>query len=203
MSKFVLTGVSQLAELELEQGFNTLGRNPTNDLRVRDATVSSFHCEIIRKDDSMTVRDLGSTNGTFVNGLRIVESPLEAGSLLRVGKVEFKIDRRDDDALPQIVVPKLSTQPSPSPTILPDGYAACLNHNTVYAAFECRSCHMKFCTDCVNFLRVSGGKTRVFCRSCSGHCDSIDLPTGVTQIPASRVKSVLGRLSQTIRIRFK
>jgi hypothetical protein len=203
MSKYVLTGLTQAGSLELEGGFNTIGRNPTNDLRIRDATVSSFHCEIIRKEDSIRVRDLGSTNGTYVDGVKVEESALQPGSVLRVGSIEFKIERREDDAIPPVVIPKLNKQPEQSQVLLPDGHAACLNHNTVYACYECQRCQKTFCQDCVSSLRISGGNTRVFCPVCSGHCESIPVPPGVSTTATPRSDSVLGRLSQTIRIRFK
>jgi hypothetical protein len=214
MAKYFLIGLTQTGSLELEPGFNTVGRNPTNDLRIRDATVSSFHCEIIRKDDSIMVRDLGSTNGTFVDGQRIEESPLETDSILRVGSVEFTVQRQEEEALkvqlqeeealPPIVVPKLSsTQPDQAQQLLPDGFPACLNHNDAHATFECRRCQKKFCPSCVNLLRLSGGNARVFCPSCSGLCEELPVPKGVSTTPTPKPDSVLGRLSQTIRIRFK
>src|SRR5439155_20060400 len=55
MSKLLLTGLTHPGTFELEPGFNAVGRNPTNDFRLQDATVSSFHCEIVVSEDSVLV----------------------------------------------------------------------------------------------------------------------------------------------------
>src|ERR1041384_425134 len=92
MNKFVLTGLTHPGTFELEPGFNTLGRNPTNDFRVHDVTVSSFHCEIVVSGDSILVRDLGSTNGTFIDGQPILEAQLNPAQVLRLGSAELRLD---------------------------------------------------------------------------------------------------------------
>src|SRR2546428_10198994 len=92
MNKLVLTGLTHPGEFELEPGFNTLGRNPTNDYRVHDATVSSFHCEIVLSDDSILVRDLGSTNGTFIDDQPRTEGQLNPGPILRLCSDEVRLE---------------------------------------------------------------------------------------------------------------
>ena len=52
-------------------------------------TVSRHHCELIRAPDGIHVRDLESTNGTKVDGTRIREAMLQAGSVLKVGEIEI------------------------------------------------------------------------------------------------------------------
>src|SRR5262245_17481029 len=96
MEKLMLTGLTHPGTFELEPGFNTFGRNPTNDFRVHASTVSSFHCEIVLSEDSTVVRDLGSTNGTYIDGQRIEEAVLRAGQILRVGSAEFRLEVRTD-----------------------------------------------------------------------------------------------------------
>ncbi|HEY2861189.1 MAG TPA: FHA domain-containing protein [Terracidiphilus sp.] len=51
-----------------------VGSAPDCDVRVADATVSGHHCRLTRKDGGFTLEDLGSTNGTFVNGVRMAKS---------------------------------------------------------------------------------------------------------------------------------
>src|SRR5881275_2371627 len=96
MNKLLLTGLTHPGTFELEPGFNTLGRNPTNDFRVHDSTVSSFHCEIVLSDDAVVVRDLGSTNGTYIDGQRIDEGVLKPGQVLRLGSADLRLEVRND-----------------------------------------------------------------------------------------------------------
>jgi len=77
---------------DLKLGINKLGRTSDNHLQIPSQTVSTSHCEIVWMDDAVLVRDLNSTNGTFINGIRITESRLEAGQVLRVGDVELCLD---------------------------------------------------------------------------------------------------------------
>ncbi len=67
----------------------TLGRNESADLPIPSSRVSREHAVIVREGGGYRVRDLGSTNGTYVNGRRIDEAPLEDGDLLVVADVEF------------------------------------------------------------------------------------------------------------------
>ena len=76
----------------LKLGVNKLGRTLDNDIRINHPGVSTSHCEIRWLNDEVIVRDLNSTNGTFVNGQRIAESHLTPGQILRVGDVEMFLD---------------------------------------------------------------------------------------------------------------
>lgn len=63
-----------------------IGRAPSNQVVVDASTVSSRHCEIRGNGDAYEIRDLGSTNGTFVNGERVEKIPLDADAEIRLGK---------------------------------------------------------------------------------------------------------------------
>lgn len=94
MERLVLGWVGKPVAYELMPGLNRVGRNPTNDCRVPDVSLSSFHCEItLSPDNTVRVRDLASTNGTFVDGLQIMDSELKPGQILRMGSVEFTLER--------------------------------------------------------------------------------------------------------------
>lgn len=56
----------------LDKEVITLGRAPTNDIVIAEPQVSRQHARIMRQDDALVIEDLGSTNGTFVNGMRLV-----------------------------------------------------------------------------------------------------------------------------------
>src|SRR6266480_16256 len=163
MTKLALTGLTHPGTFELEPGFNTLGRNPTNDYRVHDATVSSFHCEIVLSDDSVLVRDLGSTNGTFIDNRPVHEGHLKPGQILRLGSAELRLESQFVPEPVQISVPELKVEPALAPVTLPEGSLSCLNHHDARAIVKCVKCENVFWEECVHVLRLAGGKKRVFC----------------------------------------
>src|SRR5690242_17954024 len=94
MERLVLSWLGKPFAFELMPGLNRLGRNPTNDFRVADASISSFHCEVnLNPDNSLSVRDLASTNGTFIDGNQVSEGRLRPGQTLRLGTVEFALEK--------------------------------------------------------------------------------------------------------------
>jgi DNA-binding NtrC family response regulator len=67
-----------------------IGSHPLNEVEVRDRTVSRFHCEVfIDREGRAWVKDLGSRNGTRVNGVRVREAELQDQMVLRVGQLEL------------------------------------------------------------------------------------------------------------------
>lgn len=94
MERLVLSWVGKQIAFELMPGLNRLGRNPTNDFRIADASISSFHCEVmLNPDGSVHIRDLASTNGTYINGLQAFDGDLKPGESLRLGTVELQLER--------------------------------------------------------------------------------------------------------------
>lgn len=79
--------------LEFPRGERTLfsiGRDAQCDLAIADMTVSRFHARLERTADGWLLTDLGSTNGTRVNGWRVRDQvPVRAGDLLRFGEAEY------------------------------------------------------------------------------------------------------------------
>ena len=71
-----------------------LGRAPSSTLVVDDVYVSDEHAEILLDDGGWCVRDLGSTNGTFLNGAKVTRPmPLAAGDQIKVGKTSVEVRR--------------------------------------------------------------------------------------------------------------
>jgi len=193
----ILTGTTHPGEIELDEGLTSLGRNPTNDFRIPDATVSSFHCELIVTDESVLVRDLNSTNGTFIDGEPVTEALLEPGQVLKLGNAELRLELREVAAPVEISIPKLPVAEEPAQNHLLDGSLACLNHPGTAAVFKCTRCEKAFCANCTRVLKLQGGRTRLFCPACSGPCER--LPSAR---PEPKKHSLLARLTQTIKIHF-
>ena len=79
--------------LEGEDRVWTLGRSSQNDITISDASLSRFHARISRKDGTLTLEDLGSLNGTTLNGLRIaVPHPLQEDDELQLGQVSLRLE---------------------------------------------------------------------------------------------------------------
>ncbi|MEO7083650.1 MAG: adenylate/guanylate cyclase domain-containing protein [Gemmatimonadaceae bacterium] len=68
-----------------------VGRAPTSDIPVIDPTISRRHAEVHCTETGVTVRDLGSSNGTFVNGNRIESSAVSPSDTVTFGKVAFRL----------------------------------------------------------------------------------------------------------------
>lgn len=72
---------------ELNKDIVTLGRDITNDITINDPEVSRHHMRLTRGAGGYTIEDLGSTNGTFVNGQRLTGArPLRAGDMIGLGE---------------------------------------------------------------------------------------------------------------------
>ena len=93
----------------------TVGRVEENTFQIADPSVSSRHAEILLHGSELLVRDLNSTNGTFINGEKITEAVLKPGQMLRFGQVELKID----DGLPVPTSPPPQA-PLPAPVRGPE-----------------------------------------------------------------------------------
>jgi pSer/pThr/pTyr-binding forkhead associated (FHA) protein len=93
MAKLVLLSeglTGRTCELKAEK--TTIGRVEDNNFCIAESSVSSHHCEIILKGDQVTVKDLDSTNGTFIDREKISEAPLKPGQILRLGQIEMRLE---------------------------------------------------------------------------------------------------------------
>jgi len=91
MAKLVLSlnGAVQ-GEFELDQERFTIGRKPENDIQIDNLAVSGKHSLIITILDDSFLEDLGSTNGTYVNGKLVKKHALKDGDVIAIGKHELK-----------------------------------------------------------------------------------------------------------------
>lgn len=77
-------------EFRIERPVASIGRGEHNDVRVVDESVSTSHATLLRKGDKWFVLDLGSSNGTVVNGYRVAgEREVPAGAVLKLGNVKL------------------------------------------------------------------------------------------------------------------
>jgi pSer/pThr/pTyr-binding forkhead associated (FHA) protein len=136
----VQRGTQKEREFELTQAQSVIGRSPDNDIPIPDPEVSRRHAQIVQQGDEYAIVDLGSTNGTFVNNVRVKTlTPLRHNDQIRLGDA---IDLRfvhtandetvldplpvltpdDEDTAPLPPLPPVMTQPSA--VIMPDETAA-------------------------------------------------------------------------------
>jgi ABC transport system ATP-binding/permease protein len=71
----------------------TIGRSTGAEFMVDAALVSRLHCQLSATGETLHVKDLGSTNGTYVNGRRVTSAELHEGDRLAVGRIELTVSR--------------------------------------------------------------------------------------------------------------
>jgi pSer/pThr/pTyr-binding forkhead associated (FHA) protein len=113
-----LDGAEKSYRLQTHRPF-TLGRDPGNDIILRDPKVSRHHAEIVFERGFFVLHDLASANGTYVNGKRIRVAPLTHGARLRMGNTYGRFSEElptEADAAPLASAPEPSDQPPPPQT---------------------------------------------------------------------------------------
>lgn len=91
----VLYPQNEFAQIPLERGTVILGRGQDADIRFEDELVSRRHCALSFDGSSVTVEDLGSTNGTFVDGNFVHKQVLDSDNRLQIGKMVLKVAYKD------------------------------------------------------------------------------------------------------------
>jgi hypothetical protein len=167
-----------LQEILLKPGLNRLGRTEDNDFQISDDSVSSHHCQIDLKDDVITVRDLGSTNGTFLDGQPIQLAVLQPGQVLCLGTVKM-ICQGDPVRQPvrisvetPLAVSEGSKAVNLGETPAANNVEVCVQHPEVAAKWACIRCGAMLCAACVKTTR-GGMKFFQNCPKCGGSCVSV------------------------------
>src|SRR5256885_17200144 len=112
MAKLVLLSAGMTGRThELKVDKTTIGRLEDNTFQIAEPSVSSHHCEILLRGADVVVKDLNSTNGTFINGEKVTETVLKAGQVLRLGQIEMRLET---DSTPSSTTS--STPSTPAPT---------------------------------------------------------------------------------------
>src|SRR6266566_4723056 len=102
--KLLSTSGEQSIDLQLGRKL-VVGRAVTSDVPIYDPTISRRHAEIVMTENGVRVTDLGSSNGTFLNGAKITEADAGANDVVTFGKVAFRV--------------KEVTAPLPRPQVVP------------------------------------------------------------------------------------
>lgn len=132
MPKLILMQDGQAVDIPLDRPKILLGRLPDCDIRLNSNMVSRRHAEICINGDDVSIADLGSGNGTYLNGNRLGEGPsvLTPGDRVKLGPILIRVERDEppEDARAEgthvvnnlkksskPVVPELASQPEPAP----------------------------------------------------------------------------------------
>ena len=193
------TDQGQSGEFNLQEGSIYIGREAGNECIVPDPSVSSRHCEALVQDGGLVIRDLGSTNGTFVQGQRVGNALIEPGDNFRLGNVEFSYTPAPSPVVAPPSAPRAAVRISKvavataaesslpaeeadlaesplEPSSPPAG--VCFHHPASPAASTCAKCEHDLCPACVKLEQI-GPKRVPFCRHCGGKC----VPYGQPVVP--------------------
>jgi hypothetical protein len=105
---------------ELDTDVIAIGRHPESNVVLPSPSVSAHHATIRRRGDSYFVQDLGTTNGTRLNGVEVEEAKLEDGDRLAFGDIPAVLQLKDAPVVPIVPVPKRSGGP-PKQAVKPRG----------------------------------------------------------------------------------
>ena len=85
----VVRGPNAGSRFLIDRDLTSVGRHPDSHIFLDDVTVSRRHAELHRRDDGIHVHDLGSLNGSYVNGERVEDQRLEHGDEVQIGRFKF------------------------------------------------------------------------------------------------------------------
>ncbi len=128
-----VTPNGQTQRVPISRPSTIVGRSDDCHIRIRSAGMSRKHCEVLVEGGSVSIRDFGSSNGTFVNQERVTEQPVSAGDLVSVGGLVFMVEVDGEpseidaellfeDGLPEVAQPTAGA-PQSSPPLIPAGNA--------------------------------------------------------------------------------
>lgn len=120
MAKLVVLSPEQKGRsYELKVDKTTIGRVEDNTFQIVESSVSSHHCEVLLRGSDVVIKDLNSTNGTFINGEKISESVLKPGQTLRLGQIELRLETGDSTTTPPAPAALATPAPASGPAAAP------------------------------------------------------------------------------------
>lgn len=187
---FRLVSLNAKEGIDLHPGVVTLGRSDENSIAITHQSVSSRHAQLEVNEQGVVVRDLGSTNGTYVNGCQVQAAQLEVGAEIRFGEMIYRLESR----LVRITIPEVTFQAEQRAPVFDDGTFACYRHGDVRAEMRCSQCDRTHCSGCIKSLKRKGGQPVLLCPDCSGRCEI--LPSVVAR---NAGKGLFGFLSKALK----
>jgi len=195
MLRLILSpGTEGAQTFDLQPGTYEIGRRPDNRICIPDSSISSLHCKITVEGNTATLKDLNSTNGTFVEGEKTTEICLQHGQQLRFGSIKLLFEEggspasrqppasaprvrlhvatavaATDEDQPVIMEPSTGL-PAETIPFVADTY--CRFHPRSLAQHLCPQCNRFFCDLCVA-ARHEGHRTAHFCRPCGVKCQPV------------------------------
>lgn len=105
----------------------TIGRGRDAKIKLVHGQISRLHCEVYEDGGELKARDLGSLNGTFVDGERISDATLKPGGLLNIGSVTFRavygeMPAETDDSVVEFGAPRITDTVSTTSTVMEDAF---------------------------------------------------------------------------------
>ena len=88
----VLTEGIEPTSFELAKEVTSVGRVQGNDIVLDHQSVSGNHGELVLRGQDVYIRDLGSTNGSYIDGSKVAESPVQPGEVITFGEVQLKLE---------------------------------------------------------------------------------------------------------------
>jgi hypothetical protein len=179
-----------LRALDLAFRAGRIGRAPDNDLIIDHYTVSLHHCEVALDSAGLTVRDLKSTNGTFLDNLPVTgRVTVTSAQILRVGRVDLVVEYADV----QVVIPEFKKTAVPPVLVAPDsGKGVCQRHQDRQAVWRCPKCRQLICPLCIHRLKLKGGRTHYLCPECSAPAQLLP------EFAKAQKRSLFGKLRQGV-----
>jgi predicted component of type VI protein secretion system len=86
-----LVALTEGPSILLDKPILLIGRHPECDIQIESRKISRRHCCVAQVNDYLIVRDLGSTNGIRINGVRVMEGRLAAGDELTIGNYRYRV----------------------------------------------------------------------------------------------------------------
>jgi pSer/pThr/pTyr-binding forkhead associated (FHA) protein len=94
-SVVIIKGYAQGMEYLVEKEYTVIGRDKTADIALKDPLISRQHAVIIYHDRNYSIKDMESTNGTYMSGARIQEADLHHGDKFRIGDTTLQFILED------------------------------------------------------------------------------------------------------------